>query len=346
MKLVTGGAVTYYHTDRLNSTAVVTNAAGTPQESIQYYPFGEQWTDTGTANVPYKYTGQEYDATTGLYFYKARYYDPHLGRFIQPDTMVSDRYVPAAWNRYAYALNNPLKHTDPTGHFEEIPNTQDWSFANGLFTPDVSSFALNGYVYAKSNLVDQPSQWGQQGITNSVNTYYNVINGMGVSLNDARDNGISQVTGYDQSATQFTLWHNPSEGLFLDLLESAADKLGITTQIAKQTASLLSSNPQSLWFLHSQGSLIFSSAVSYLNEKGVSLSNVSAVFNGAAANQWVTGMIMAQAGVTIKEWNAHPGDFVHDVIGLNTINPLRLVPSVLMLPTLLIEGSNPHCCYP
>ena len=116
MKTVGSGALSYYHADLLGSTALVTDGTGAQQETIQYYPFGEQWTDTGTVSVPYKYTGQEFDASTGLYFYKSRYYDAHLGRFIQPDTLVSNPYVPAAWNRYSYVMNNPLKYTDPTGH--------------------------------------------------------------------------------------------------------------------------------------------------------------------------------------------------------------------------------------
>ena len=320
----------------------LTNDAGQQGEMIRYYPFGEQWQDTVTPGVPYKYTGQEYDSSTGLYFYKSRYYDAHLARFIQPDTIVPNPNKPQAWNRYSYVQNNPLKYTDPTGHFDEIPNSEDWSFSDGSYIPDVGD--LTGYVYGRgSSLGDN---WKASGTSTSVTTYYNVINGMSNTLDQAKERSISQVVGYDANATQFTLWHNPSEGFFLDLLEGLADKFGFTTQIAKEAAALLSSNPDSLWFLHSQGSLIFSSAVSYLNDQGVSLTNVSAVFNGAAANHWVTGGIMAKSGVTIKEWNGHPGDFVHDVIGLNTVNPFRIVGAILLFPTMWIPGASQHCCYP
>jgi RHS repeat-associated protein len=52
-----------------------------------------------------------------LYNYNARLYDPVVGRFITPDTIVSDPYNPQSLNRYAYCLNNPLIYTDPTGHY-------------------------------------------------------------------------------------------------------------------------------------------------------------------------------------------------------------------------------------
>lgn len=61
------------------------------------------------------YTGQRLDAT-GLMYYRARYYDPSLNRFVSADTLVPDGKNPQAFNRYAYGLNNPVKYTDPTGH--------------------------------------------------------------------------------------------------------------------------------------------------------------------------------------------------------------------------------------
>jgi hypothetical protein len=51
-----------------------------------------------------------------LYYYNARYYDPHLGRFIQPDTLVPDPLNPQAWNRFSYCYNNPVSYVDPSGH--------------------------------------------------------------------------------------------------------------------------------------------------------------------------------------------------------------------------------------
>jgi len=55
----------------------------------------------------------------GLYFYRARWYDPALGRFTQPDTIVPKPENPQAYNRYSYVYNNPLRYVDPTGHFSD-----------------------------------------------------------------------------------------------------------------------------------------------------------------------------------------------------------------------------------
>jgi len=65
----------------------------------------------------YRFTGQRKDATIGLYFYNSRYYDPLLGRFIQQDAIVPSPGDPQSLNRYAYTLNNPVRYTDPSGHW-------------------------------------------------------------------------------------------------------------------------------------------------------------------------------------------------------------------------------------
>ncbi|MEZ4679679.1 MAG: RHS repeat-associated core domain-containing protein [Caldilineaceae bacterium] len=52
-----------------------------------------------------------------MYYYGARWYDPALGRFVQPDTIVPDPGEAKAFDRYAYVLNNPLRYVDPTGHY-------------------------------------------------------------------------------------------------------------------------------------------------------------------------------------------------------------------------------------
>jgi len=52
-----------------------------------------------------------------LYYYGARYYDPEIGRFISPDSIVQDYTNPQTLNRYSYCINNPLIYVDPSGHF-------------------------------------------------------------------------------------------------------------------------------------------------------------------------------------------------------------------------------------
>jgi len=111
------GSVYYYHNDHLGSSSVITDQSGVRVEALQYLPYGVHWNPVASSvDVHHKYTGQERDDSTGLYFYGARYYDPSLGRFISPDTIVPSSQNPQVLNRYSYVGNNPLRYTDPTGH--------------------------------------------------------------------------------------------------------------------------------------------------------------------------------------------------------------------------------------
>jgi len=72
--------------------------------------------ESGLFPTDRRFTGQRWEASLGLYDYKARFYDPALGRFLQPDPLVSEPGNPQALNRYMYVYNNPLRYTDPSGH--------------------------------------------------------------------------------------------------------------------------------------------------------------------------------------------------------------------------------------
>lgn len=88
------GNKTYYHTDHLGSTSVITNQSGNLVEATTNDPWGE--IDSGGTQSKFLYTGQEHDAETGLHYYNARYYDPDIRRFTQPDDIIQDAYDPQA----------------------------------------------------------------------------------------------------------------------------------------------------------------------------------------------------------------------------------------------------------
>jgi len=102
--------------DHLGSTTVTANSAGVWSATQLYKPWGETRSTSGTLPTDYKYTGQR-ETVLGLYDYKARFYDPALSRFLQADSIVPDPLNPLDWDRYAYVRSNPLKYTDPDGHF-------------------------------------------------------------------------------------------------------------------------------------------------------------------------------------------------------------------------------------
>jgi len=111
-----GSTVYWVLVDQLQSTMVLLDGNGNKVGEKWYYPFGEERHTSGSLFTDRRFTGQRWDGTIGLYDYRARYYDPALGRFVQADTVVPEPGDPQALNRYAYALNNPLRYTDPTGH--------------------------------------------------------------------------------------------------------------------------------------------------------------------------------------------------------------------------------------
>jgi len=76
-----------------------------------YDSFGNITNFTGTLRNPFQYTGREYDSETNLYFYRARYYDPVAGRFVNEDPI---RFK-GGNNFYTYVLNDPVILRDPTG---------------------------------------------------------------------------------------------------------------------------------------------------------------------------------------------------------------------------------------
>lgn len=116
LAVVSNNVTHYYHNDHLGSSAVMTDATGTVVEKTEYMPFGAVREHTGTSVTNYKYTGQELDPESGLYYYKSRYYDNVLARFISPDSIYSNLYVPQDLNGYTYCGNNPINNVDPDGH--------------------------------------------------------------------------------------------------------------------------------------------------------------------------------------------------------------------------------------
>jgi RHS repeat-associated protein len=108
----------YLLSDHLGSTAITVNGEGTTEVGeLRYYPYGETRYTSGSTPTSYRFTGQREDATIGLYFYNARYYDASLGRFVQADSIVPSPGNPQSLNRYSYVLNSPLRFVDPSGYF-------------------------------------------------------------------------------------------------------------------------------------------------------------------------------------------------------------------------------------
>jgi RHS repeat-associated protein len=116
----TAGDRFWYHQDSLGSIRAITSAAGAVVKRYDYAAFGGSAGSSGPHGDTFGFGGHRNDVESGLVYMGARYYDPALGRFISPDTMVPDTERPQSLNRYAYAYNNPIGNSDPTGHLPVI----------------------------------------------------------------------------------------------------------------------------------------------------------------------------------------------------------------------------------
>ncbi len=105
---------TYFHTDGLGSVVAASDDSGNLLWRKEYAPYGEQL-DSTSENEKLAYTGKEHDDVTGLTYFGARYYDPHLGRFMSVDPVGFVESNPMSFNRYAYANGNPYRFIDPDG---------------------------------------------------------------------------------------------------------------------------------------------------------------------------------------------------------------------------------------
>ena len=143
-----GGQSFFYHTDGLGSITDLSDATASLVQSYVYDSFGNIVFQSGTAVNPYTYTGREFDSESGLYYYRARYYDARAGRFLQEDpinlktiqlnlqkkrilsitsSLQGLQEMPSLNNLYSYAANNPINFLDPNGEL--------------LFTPQFAAFA-------------------------------------------------------------------------------------------------------------------------------------------------------------------------------------------------------------
>ena len=113
LAMLRSSATSFYHADGLGTVTSLSNAAGTLAQTYIFDSFGKQTATSGSLTNPFQYTGRESDAETGLYYYRARYYDPQMGRFISEDPNDKGSLYDDL-NLYAYAENN-TNWTDPFG---------------------------------------------------------------------------------------------------------------------------------------------------------------------------------------------------------------------------------------
>jgi RHS repeat-associated protein len=176
----------------------VTNWRGQIHERLEYTPYGELWIDWKGSEAPqdgtpFRFTGKELDAETGLYYYGARYLDPKTSRWLSADPAMGE-YVPSApvndearkrngnlpgmggvfnvvnLHTYHYAGNNPVKYVDPDGREKRSLDNGEWETVNRVRNETVqyintmiNDINLNiqsgGRHYISPDLIESAQKW-------------------------------------------------------------------------------------------------------------------------------------------------------------------------------------------
>jgi RHS repeat-associated protein len=114
-----GNQTYYFATDHQGSVMAVFNAAKQVVNQYRYGPFGSIEHMTEQVQNPLRYTAREYEDASGLYHYRARWYDPDLHRFVSEDPIGMEGGI----NLYAYTGNDPINYKDPLGLYAALQCT-------------------------------------------------------------------------------------------------------------------------------------------------------------------------------------------------------------------------------
>jgi RHS repeat-associated protein len=159
---VMSGSMLFMHGDWLGTGRAWTNLSGSVVQECQNFAFGDSLSCSGTANnTDTNFTGTPYDTEDAMYHASFREVSPVQGRWMRPDPMglgAVDPTNPQSWNRYAYALNNPLSFIDPTGLFCV------WDDGSFDSADDPGTGTASSCGSAGGNWFDgAPSDWGLNG---------------------------------------------------------------------------------------------------------------------------------------------------------------------------------------
>ena len=155
------GEARYYHTNDLGNVVALTDSTGAVTDRYAYEPYGLPVGHEGTTPNPFTFVGslgvmtEDFDDPMGLYFMRARFYDPDTGRFLGKDPVEGVLTNPLGLNRYVYGRDNPLVYNDPSG---EVINLVTGAIGAGFgFFGTVVSDVISGEwsdpaVYAANTL--------------------------------------------------------------------------------------------------------------------------------------------------------------------------------------------------
>ncbi|MGD0829958.1 MAG: RHS repeat-associated core domain-containing protein [Terracidiphilus sp.] len=145
----------FYVYDGGSSVRQLTNSAGVVTDEYEYDAFGNSFTKQGTTPNNYLYRGEQYDSDLGLYYLRARYYNPATGRFMSRDPEEGTIKIPATLHKYLYASGDPVNRIDPRGREDLVEDEGDDKVAAEIEATErmVREDAYNGCMDAVMELL-------------------------------------------------------------------------------------------------------------------------------------------------------------------------------------------------
>jgi len=202
----------FVHQDHLGSSHILTDVAGdsTPADCNAFYPFGEQDPSICASSnaTTHKFTAKERDSESDLDNFGARYDSSSMGRFTSPDPLLNSGrpWEPQSWNRYAYALNNPLNVIDPTGLYDLVNNcASDDKKCNKQFNQHASDLK-NGLSDLQKKVDKMKDGTAKDRLEASLNVLGTQGDNNGVNVNfGSLDPGVAGQTNLDMSSNSLQI---------------------------------------------------------------------------------------------------------------------------------------------
>jgi len=202
------------HYDGLGSVVALSDAAGDTVQLYEYSVYGQVAASDPNHPNPFLFTGRRFDTDTGLYYYRARYYNPYIGRFLQTDPLEHG----VGMNFYTYCANDPVGHVDPSGSIS-IWRSQGDGFVHvdwinpKVYTPGMLIARPNGSVWGKKqffwwyvNRGGEPLDFLKSGLVGKFMSDRLVTAAVEDFIAEAKEAGLAKFAEIDAAWREWLAW--------------------------------------------------------------------------------------------------------------------------------------------